>query len=120
MPFHCLQVRSCSPWSSSSSSPRPLCVPRPLPLQPYYAPTSNTLVITGSAQRTQTANLDECFTKLHSHLLGLALPLTPADTTQETRDRVKGHEERFKAKVKQDKMRRKDVKAGRSTKGKFD
>jgi hypothetical protein len=44
----------------------------------------------------------------------------PADTTAETKERVKGYEEKYKAKVKHDKMKRKEIKSGRSGRGSYD
>ncbi|CED83145.1 Predicted peptidyl-tRNA hydrolase [Phaffia rhodozyma] len=48
---------------------------------PYYAASSNSLLITGSSYRTQSENLQDCFDKIQTHLLSLARPLSPKPTT---------------------------------------
>lgn len=84
---------------------------------PYYVASDHSLLVTSMRHRTQEANVQDALEKLHAHLLELAGEGLVGETSKEQRERVRRLENAEKARKKQNKVKRADVKSGRKFKG---
>ncbi|PWN30282.1 hypothetical protein BDZ90DRAFT_8775 [Jaminaea rosea] len=99
-------------------SPFPLPIPREVARRaakesPYYAASSQSLLVSSSQSRSQEANLENAIDKLCNHLHSLAAAGLVGETSSQQREKVQRLAEREKGKMKQLKQKRADVKMGR-------
>ncbi|KAG8836593.1 hypothetical protein FRB91_008575 [Serendipita sp. 411] len=83
---------------------------------PSYVRSSDSLQTSSMTSRTQGANLDECLSKLHSIILKAATESVPTLPSVEQQERVKEFQKKEQVQRKEFKMKRKNVKRGRSAK----
>ncbi|KAI5998794.1 hypothetical protein EDD15DRAFT_2572192 [Pisolithus albus] len=83
---------------------------------PYYVTSSNSLLVTSSASRSQALNVDDTLSKLHRLVAECASKLIPTSTSEEQRRHVASlRKEDAQRRMKQ-KSYRSQIKRSRSTK----
>ncbi|KAL7417899.1 hypothetical protein BDY24DRAFT_2749 [Mrakia frigida] len=106
-------VRISLAQASPSWIPSPL-LPTLTSSSPYYTLTTHSLLLSGSSTRSQSGNLADCFLRLRAHLLALAHPLMPKETSKEKMESVEEMKKKYKEKIRNEKEKRKEKKEGRS------
>ncbi|KAF9500095.1 hypothetical protein BDN71DRAFT_1265828 [Pleurotus eryngii] len=82
---------------------------------PAYVASSQSLLITSTASRSQAQNIDDCLAKLHSLVLSASTAPIRNEPTAEQKQRVAGLERAHNAKRRKEKSYRSDVKKGRAS-----
>ncbi|KAI6122226.1 hypothetical protein EDD16DRAFT_1477792 [Pisolithus croceorrhizus] len=94
----------------------PLWTQETLMRSPYYVKSSNSLLVTSSASRSQALNVDDTLLKLHRLVTECASKLIPTSTSEEQRQHVASlRKEDAQRRMKQ-KGYRSQIKRSRSTK----
>ncbi|VDB84717.1 unnamed protein product [Peniophora sp. CBMAI 1063] len=104
-----LRVPLDTPWI-------PLWARDELKKSPHYAPSSQSIVMTSTATRSQAQNVDDVLSKLHDLVMRTASGLIVNEPSEEQKKRVKNLERVDKARRRQEKDRRSDTKKARSKK----
>ncbi|PVF95463.1 hypothetical protein CPB86DRAFT_764024 [Serendipita vermifera] len=81
---------------------------------PYFVGSSSSLQTSSSTTRSQSENLDDCLQKMHQIILAAALESIPRMPSEQQREHVKELQRKEKVKRKIDKVKRKEIKAGRN------
>ncbi|KAG8806291.1 hypothetical protein FRC17_005088 [Serendipita sp. 399] len=85
-------------------------------VQSAYIRSSDSIQTSAMTSRSQGSNLDECLSKLHSLILKAALDSVPTLPSEAQQERVKEFQRKEQSERKEHKMKRRDVKRGRSAK----
>lgn len=97
--------------TSPSASARPPLIAA----QRHYAASSHSILLNSSLERSQAANVEDCFRRLHTVLLEAAELGVRGDTSEATRDRVRHHKAVANARAKSFKKMRAATKKSRSS-----
>ncbi|KAG5732912.1 hypothetical protein E4T56_gene6202 [Termitomyces sp. T112] len=84
---------------------------------PHYVSSSKSIQIQSTVFRSQSQNIDDCLSKLHDLVLSASSADIKNEPTQEQRKRVEFLERAEKARRRQDKSYRSEVKKNRSKRG---
>lgn len=87
------------PWAVSS-----------LKASPYYVASTNSILVSSSAHRSQSQNVDECLNKLYRLVVETASAGIRNETSEDTKKRVEGYEKAMKERNRKEKTRRSSVK----------
>lgn len=83
---------------------------------PYYVKSSNSLLVTSSASRSQALNIDDTLSKLHHSVAECVSKLIPNPPTEEQRQHVRKLQKAEGERRMRQKHHRSALKKGRSTK----
>ncbi|RPD60010.1 hypothetical protein L226DRAFT_63688 [Lentinus tigrinus ALCF2SS1-7] len=81
---------------------------------PAYTSSSQTILLTSTAHRSQAQNVQDCLAKLHSLIVSAASAGLVNEPSEVQQERVRQLVRAEKARRRQDKDKRKEVKRGRS------
>ncbi|KAI6099733.1 hypothetical protein F5141DRAFT_1219077 [Pisolithus sp. B1] len=89
----------------------PLWTQETLMRSPYYVKSSNSLLVTSSASRSQALNVDDTLLKLHRLVTECASKLIPTSTSEEQRQHVASlRKEDAQRRMKQERLSKSDQK----------
>ncbi|KII92220.1 hypothetical protein PLICRDRAFT_50637 [Plicaturopsis crispa FD-325 SS-3] len=84
---------------------------------PFYASSSQSILITSTVHRSQSQNVDDCLSKLHALILTSASASVKNEPTAQQKERVRGLEKADNARRRAQKDKRSQIKKSRSGKG---
>jgi len=84
---------------------------------PYYVSSSNSIQITSTVYRSQSQNIDDCLSKLHSLILAASSASVKNEPSEMQKMRVAAFERADKAKRRREKAHHSAIKRGRGAKG---
>lgn len=99
-----------SPWIPAWAHPI-------LKENPHYVSSTNSILIQSTVYRSQAQNVKDCLSKLHEIVLSASSVSIKNEPSEEQKKRVAAFERADKARRKQEKSHRSDIKKGRSKGG---
>ncbi|KAI0342914.1 hypothetical protein BDW22DRAFT_1329928 [Trametopsis cervina] len=84
---------------------------------PHYVSSSQSVLVTSTTSRSQSQNLAECLSKLHSIVLNASTAALINEPSEEQKEKVRKLAQQDKVRRRQEKERRSAVKRGRSSSG---
>jgi len=97
-----------SPWI-------PMWARTELKKSPYYTSSSQMLLITSTVFRSQSQNVDDCLSKLHTSIMSAALAPVKTEPTEQQKARVRSLEKAENARRRNQKDKRSQIKKGRAS-----
>lgn len=82
---------------------------------PYFVSSSRSILIKSMAHRSQAQNIDDCLSKLHSLISSISSVDMRNEPSEKQKERVRSFERAERAKRRQEKDRRSQVKRDRSS-----